>query len=48
MPDQHSCGKHLRPEEQEVELLTLAWFTDHADPERAAQGAQAASPRQPG
>lgn len=32
-----------RTEEQEVELLTLAWFTDHADPERgwlwAAQGA---------
>ncbi|MFF0738790.1 alpha/beta fold hydrolase [Streptomyces sp. NPDC004111] len=23
-----------RTEEQEVELLTLAWFTDHADPER--------------
>ncbi|MFK0256320.1 alpha/beta fold hydrolase [Streptomyces sp. NPDC090445] len=22
-----------RTEEQEVELLTLAWFTDHADPE---------------
>jgi proline iminopeptidase len=22
-----------RAEEQEVELLTLAWFTDHADPE---------------
>ncbi|WP_235583109.1 alpha/beta fold hydrolase [Kitasatospora sp. Root107] len=32
-----------RTEEQEVELLTLAWFTDHSDPERgwrwAAQGA---------
>ncbi|MGV9269137.1 alpha/beta fold hydrolase [Kitasatospora sp. NPDC003701] len=32
-----------RTEEQEVELLTLSWFTDHADPERgrewAAQGA---------
>ncbi|MEU6840506.1 alpha/beta hydrolase [Streptomyces sp. NPDC046716] len=33
-----------RTEEQEVELLTLAWFTDHADTERAwrwaAQGAR--------
>ena len=37
-----------RTEEQEVELLTLAWFTDHADPERgwrwAAQGAQRRRP----
>ncbi|MEV5201801.1 alpha/beta hydrolase [Streptomyces sp. NPDC053720] len=33
-----------RTEEQEAELLTLSWFTDHADPERgwhwAAQGAR--------
>ncbi|WP_406156676.1 alpha/beta hydrolase [Streptomyces sp. NBC_01005] len=33
-----------RTDEQEAELLTLAWFTDHADPERgwhwAAQGAR--------
>lgn len=27
-----------RTEEQEVELLTLAWFTDHADPERGGTG----------
>ncbi|MET9387638.1 alpha/beta hydrolase [Streptomyces sp. NPDC002928] len=37
-----------RTEEQEVELLTLAWFTDHADPERgwhwAAQGARRRRP----
>ncbi|MEU9321609.1 alpha/beta hydrolase [Streptomyces sp. NPDC048295] len=37
-----------RSEEQEVELLTLAWFTDHADPERgwhwAAQGARRRRP----
>ncbi|MGW2652085.1 alpha/beta fold hydrolase [Streptomyces sp. NPDC001478] len=37
-----------RAEEQEVELLTLAWFTDHADPERgwrrAAQGARERRP----
>ncbi|RCG15093.1 alpha/beta hydrolase [Streptomyces reniochalinae] len=37
-----------RTEEQEVELLTLAWFTDHADPERgwhwAAQGARQRRP----
>ncbi|MEV1026405.1 alpha/beta hydrolase [Streptomyces sp. NPDC050264] len=33
-----------RTEDQEVELLTLSWFTDHADPDRgwqwAAQGAR--------
>ncbi|RDG39085.1 alpha/beta hydrolase [Streptomyces corynorhini] len=28
-----------RTEEQEVELLTLAWFTDHSDPERGRQRA---------
>ncbi|MEU9166288.1 alpha/beta hydrolase [Streptomyces sp. NPDC048420] len=37
-----------RTEEQEVELLTLAWFTDHAGPERgwhwAAQGARRRRP----
>lgn len=37
-----------RTEEQEVELLTLAWFTDHADSERgwrwAAQGARQRRP----
>ncbi|MEU4258459.1 alpha/beta hydrolase [Streptomyces fradiae] len=37
-----------RTEEQEVELLTLAWFTDHARPEDgwhwAAQGAQRRRP----
>ncbi|MFE2377589.1 alpha/beta fold hydrolase [Streptomyces sp. NPDC059398] len=37
-----------RTEEQEVELLTLAWFTDHADAERgwrwAAQGARRRRP----
>lgn len=37
-----------RTEEQEVELLTLAWFTDHADPRggwrRAAQGARKRRP----
>ena len=37
-----------RTQEQEVELLTLAWFTDHADPERgwhwAAQGARERRP----
>ncbi|MFD9422810.1 MULTISPECIES: alpha/beta fold hydrolase [unclassified Streptomyces] len=37
-----------RTEEQEVELLTLAWFTDHADLERgwhwAAQGARRRRP----
>ncbi|MFF3847818.1 alpha/beta fold hydrolase [Streptomyces sp. NPDC002328] len=37
-----------RTEEQEVELLTLAWFTDHADPELgwhwAAQGARRRRP----
>lgn len=37
-----------RTEEQEVELLTLAWFTDHARPEHgwrwAAQGAQRRRP----
>ncbi|WP_416968255.1 alpha/beta fold hydrolase [Streptomyces sp. 4F14] len=37
-----------RTEGEEVELLTLAWFTDHADPERgwrwAAQGARRRRP----
>ncbi|MFJ4671136.1 alpha/beta fold hydrolase [Kitasatospora purpeofusca] len=37
-----------RTEEQEIELLTLAWFTDHADPERgwrwAAEGARRRRP----
>jgi proline iminopeptidase len=37
-----------RTEDQEVELLTLAWFTDHAAPERglrwAAQGARTRRP----
>ncbi|MCV2460501.1 alpha/beta hydrolase [Streptomyces sp. ICN988] len=37
-----------RTEEQEVELLTLSWFTDHAGPEHgwrwAAQGAQQRRP----
>ncbi|WP_245172694.1 alpha/beta fold hydrolase [Streptomyces achromogenes] len=37
-----------RTEEEEVELLTLAWFTDHADPGRgwrwAAQGARRRRP----
>ncbi|WP_224059400.1 alpha/beta fold hydrolase [Streptomyces kanamyceticus] len=37
-----------RTEEEEVELLTLAWFADHADPERgwhwAAQGARQRRP----
>lgn len=37
-----------RTEEQEVELLTLSWFTDHADPERgwrwAARGARRRRP----
>ncbi|MEU4845592.1 alpha/beta fold hydrolase [Streptomyces gilvosporeus] len=37
-----------RTEDQEVELLTLAWFTDHSDPERgwhwAAQGARRRRP----
>ncbi|MFF1695339.1 alpha/beta fold hydrolase [Streptomyces sp. NPDC058257] len=37
-----------RSEDQEVELLTLSWFTDHADPERrwhwAAQGARERRP----
>jgi proline iminopeptidase len=37
-----------RTDEQEAELLTLAWFTDHADPERgwhwAAQGARQRRP----
>ncbi|WSF66882.1 hypothetical protein OG754_00470 [Streptomyces decoyicus] len=37
-----------RREEQEVELLTLAWLIDHADPERgwqwAAQGARRRRP----
>ncbi|WP_369200144.1 alpha/beta fold hydrolase [Streptomyces sp. PU-14G] len=37
-----------RTEEQEVELLTLAWFTDHADPERGwHRAAQAARRRRP-
>ncbi|MFD8697357.1 alpha/beta fold hydrolase [Kitasatospora purpeofusca] len=37
-----------RTEEHEVELLTLAWFTDHSDPERgwrwAAEGARRRRP----
>ncbi|MFC4036105.1 alpha/beta fold hydrolase [Streptomyces polygonati] len=37
-----------RTEEQKVELLTLAWFTDHRDPEQgwrwAAQGARRRRP----
>ncbi|MFH8518419.1 alpha/beta fold hydrolase [Streptomyces gelaticus] len=41
-------GLPHRSEEQEVELLTLAWFTDHADPGRgwrwAAQGARQRRP----
>ncbi|MEO3754435.1 alpha/beta hydrolase [Streptomyces sp. B6B3] len=37
-----------RTEEQEVELLTLSWFTDHADPERGWQwAARAARRRRP-
>ncbi|WP_328755430.1 alpha/beta hydrolase [Streptomyces sp. NBC_00117] len=37
-----------RTEEQEVELLTLTWFTDHADPERGWHwAAQAARRRRP-
>ncbi|MEU3962493.1 alpha/beta hydrolase [Streptomyces buecherae] len=37
-----------RMEEQEVELLTLAWFTDHADPERGWDwAARAARRRRP-
>lgn len=37
-----------RTEEQEVELLTLAWFTDHADPQRGLRwAAQAAQKRRP-
>ncbi len=37
-----------RTEEQEVELLTLAWFTDHADPERGWHwAAQSARRRRP-
>ncbi|MFF8955244.1 alpha/beta fold hydrolase [Streptomyces sp. NPDC014894] len=37
-----------RTEEQEVELLTLAWFTDHADPERGRHwAARAARRRRP-
>ncbi|MGQ4453206.1 alpha/beta fold hydrolase [[Kitasatospora] papulosa] len=41
-------GLPSRTEEQEVELLTLAWFTDHAHPEHgwcwAAEGAQRRRP----
>jgi proline iminopeptidase len=41
-------GLPARTNEQEVELLTLAWFTDHADPERgwrwAMQGARQRRP----
>ncbi|QDQ16135.1 alpha/beta hydrolase [Streptomyces spectabilis] len=41
-------GLARRTEDQEVELLTLSWFTDHADPERgwrwAAQGARQRRP----
>lgn len=37
-----------RTEEQEVELLTLSWFTDHAEPERGWHwAAQAARERRP-
>ena len=37
-----------RTEEQEVELLTLAWFTDHADPQRGrGWAAQSALTRRP-
>ncbi|MFF3493319.1 alpha/beta fold hydrolase [Streptomyces sp. NPDC002795] len=37
-----------RTEEQEVELLTLSWFTDHADPERGRRwAAQDARRRRP-
>ncbi|WP_447041756.1 alpha/beta fold hydrolase [Streptomyces sp. DSM 118878] len=37
-----------RTEEQEVELLTLAWFTDHAEPERGWRwAAQEARRRRP-
>ncbi|MFF4384939.1 alpha/beta fold hydrolase [Kitasatospora sp. NPDC001547] len=37
-----------RSEEQEVELLTLAWFADHSDPERGWRwAAQAARRRRP-
>jgi proline iminopeptidase len=37
-----------RTEEQEVELLTLSWFTDHAEPERGWDwAAQAARERRP-
>ncbi|SDN41926.1 proline iminopeptidase [Actinacidiphila guanduensis] len=37
-----------RTEAQEVELLTLAWFTDHADPERGrARAARDAGRRRP-
>ncbi|MBB4951279.1 proline iminopeptidase [Kitasatospora gansuensis] len=37
-----------RTEEQEVELLTLAWFTDHSDPERGWRwAARAARRRRP-
>ncbi|MFF1380485.1 alpha/beta fold hydrolase [Streptomyces sp. NPDC058308] len=37
-----------RTEEQEVELLTLSWFTDHADPGRGwAWAAQSARRRRP-
>jgi proline iminopeptidase len=35
-----------RTEEQEVELLTLSWFTDYADPGRAWQWAAQAARRQ--
>ncbi|GGV11826.1 alpha/beta fold hydrolase [Streptomyces spectabilis] len=41
-------GLARRTEDQEVELLTLSWFTDHADPERgwhwAAQDARQRRP----
>ena len=41
-------GLPVRTNEQEVELLTLAWFTDHADPERgwrwATRGARQRRP----
>lgn len=41
-------GVPYRTEEQEAELLTLSWFTDHADPEREWHwAAQAARRRRP-
>ncbi|WUS97566.1 alpha/beta hydrolase [Streptomyces sp. NBC_00708] len=41
-------GVPYRTEEQEAELLTLSWFTDHADPERGWRwAARAARRRRP-